>query len=152
MEFHSNTTTTVVLEPSTYNSICSRLAQLALRKGDNCYADSLAHSQAEPQTHRCLGWRDREVVVRDVEPNNVETTFGVNYVGDATSPALGKYKNDFGQVFMTLKFPGYTSVTLYLTDTDGAVMRYAGNFSAVNDFSFFGGNDFGGNGNTKICQ
>ena len=40
-------------------------------------------------------------------------------------------------------FSGYSSVTLYLTDTDGAVMRYAGNFSAVNGFSFFGGNDFG---------
>ena len=29
-----------------------------------------------------------------------------------------------------------------------AVMRYAGNFSAVNGFSFFDGNGFGGNGNT----
>ena len=49
-------------------------------------------------------------------------------------------------------FTGYSSVTLYLTDTDGAVMRYAGSFSAVNGFPFFGGNDFGGNRNTKICQ
>ena len=51
-----------------------------------------------------------------------------------------------------LFFSGYSSVTLYLTDTDGAVMRYAGNFSAVNGFSFLGGNDFGGNGNTKMCR
>ena len=50
------------------------------------------------------------------------------------------------------KLSGYSSVTLYLTDTDGAVMQYAGNFSAGNGFSFFGGNDFGGNGNTKICR
>ena len=50
-------------------------------------------------------------------------------------------------------FTGYFSVTFYLTDTDGAViMPYAGSFSAVNNFSFFGGNDFGGNRNTKICQ
>ena len=30
-----------------------------------------------------------------------------------------------------------------------AVMQYGGNFLAVGGFSFFGGNDFGGGGNTK---
>ena len=33
-----------------------------------------------------------------------------------------------------------------------AVMQYGGNFLAVGDFSFFGGNDFGGSGKTKIWQ
>ena len=31
-----------------------------------------------------------------------------------------------------------------------AVMPYASKFSAVGGFSFFGGNDFGGGGKTKI--
>ena len=33
-----------------------------------------------------------------------------------------------------------------------AVMQYGGNFLAVGDFSFFGGNDFGGIGKTKIWR
>ena len=33
--------------------------------------------------------------------------------------------------------------------TFSAVMQYGGNFLAVGGFSFFGGNDFGGGGNTK---
>ena len=32
----------------------------------------------------------------------------------------------------------------------GNAIDYSGNFSAVNGFSFFGGNDFGGNDNTKL--
>ena len=39
-------------------TICSKLAQLTLRKGHN-YADSQAHSQAGFQAYRYLGWRDR---------------------------------------------------------------------------------------------
>ena len=31
-------------------------------------------------------------------------------------------------------------------------MPYGGNFSAVGGFSFFGGNDFGGDGITKIWR
>ena len=30
-------------------------------------------------------------------------------------------------------------------------MPYGGNFSAVGGFSFFGGNDFGGGGKTKMA-
>ena len=33
-----------------------------------------------------------------------------------------------------------------------AVMPYGGNFLAVGGFSFFGGNDFGGGGKTKIWR
>ena len=33
-----------------------------------------------------------------------------------------------------------------------AVMPYGGNVSAVGGFSFFGGNDFGGGGKTKIWR
>ena len=60
-----------------HNTICSKLAQLTLRKGRN-YADSQAHSQAGPQTYRCLGWRNREVVFGNVEPK-VETTSEDNF-------------------------------------------------------------------------
>ena len=66
-----------------HNTICSKFAQLTLRKGHNS-ADSLAHSQAEPQAYWCLGWRDREVVVGDVEPN-VETMFGDNFWSELRS-------------------------------------------------------------------
>ena len=59
--------------------------------------------------------------------------------------------DEFRAYSTPLFFPEYSPVTLYLTDTDGAVVQYAGDFSAVNGFSFFGGNDFGGNGNTKKC-
>ena len=33
-----------------------------------------------------------------------------------------------------------------------AVMQYGGNFFTVGGFSFFGGNDFGGSGKTKIWR
>ena len=59
------------------NAICSELAQHTLRKGQN-YADSLAHSQASSKAYRYLEWRDREVVVGNME-SNVEATFGVNH-------------------------------------------------------------------------
>ena len=57
-----------------HSIICSELVQLTLRKAHN-YADSQANSQAGPQAYRCLGWHDREVVVRVVKPK-VDTTFG----------------------------------------------------------------------------
>ena len=37
-------------------------------------------------------------------------------------------------------------------DIFSAVMQYGGNFLAVGGFSFFGGNDFGENGKTKIWR
>ena len=61
-----------------HNKICSKLAQITLRKGHN-YADSLAHSQAGPQAYRCLGWRDREVVVGVAVKVGVEVKVGDHF-------------------------------------------------------------------------
>ena len=61
-QYHSST--------GSHTTICSKLAQLILRKGRN-HADSQAHSQAGSQTYKCLEWRDREVGV------GVEVRFGV---------------------------------------------------------------------------
>ena len=45
-------------------TICSKLAQLTLRKAHN-YADSQAHLQAGYQAYQYRGWRDGEVGVGD---------------------------------------------------------------------------------------
>ena len=78
------------LTTGNHNTICSKLVQLSLRKGHN-YEDSQAYSQGGPQAYRCLGWRDREVVVGDVEPK-VETTFTDSFwrelVGQTTSSSV----------------------------------------------------------------
>ena len=73
LKFHSNPIASCT---GSHNTVCSKLAQLTLRKEHN-YADSLVHSQAGPQTHWYLGRRDREVGVGDVK-SNVETKFGVS--------------------------------------------------------------------------
>ena len=43
-----------------------------------------------------------------------------------------------------LVVPGRCSVTIFLTDLDGTVTQHDGNVLAVNGFSFFDGNVFGG--------
>ena len=87
------------------NTICFELAQLTLRKGHN-YADSLAHSQTRPQAYWCLGWRDHEVVVGNVEPN-VETTFGENHVVGRRCNTIrsGTSINNFTRSKLFLSFP-----------------------------------------------
>ena len=45
----------------------------------------------------------------------------------------------------------YFSIILLFSGLS-SVIPYGGNCSAVGGFSFFGGNDFGGGGKTKIWQ
>ena len=62
-----------------------KLAQLSRRKGHN-YTDSQAHSQAESQTGRCLGWQNR----------------GVSKIGEASPSSSATKQNNFYPVLNCL--------------------------------------------------